>query len=200
VRWADVAEDQQEDDGSSGHRSDPALVQACIAGDATAWALLVERYNRLVYSVPRRMGMSPSDCEDVTQNVFIILYRYLRSLQDQTRLSAWLITTARRESWAQARRNRPTDELGEHLASPIEVSSTEVEALERGQAVREALDRIDQKCRELLKALFLEPDEPDYHAIAGRLGMAVGSIGPTRARCFKKMERALAEIGVESAF
>lgn len=185
---------------STGHRSDPVLVQACIAGDGEAWATLVERYNRLVYSVPRRMGMSTSDCEDVTQNVFVILHRYLGSLQDQTRLSAWLITTARRESWAQARRNRPSDELDERMASPVEVNSSDVEELERAQTVRDALGRIDEKCRELLKALFLAPDEPDYQAIATRLGMAIGSIGPTRARCFKKMEKVLAEMGVESAF
>ena len=77
--------------------NDAALVHACLAGDQRAWDELVERYGRLVYGIPRRMGFSAADADDVFQNVFAILLRYLSDLRDYTRLAAWLVTTTRRE-------------------------------------------------------------------------------------------------------
>ncbi|HYN88697.1 MAG TPA: sigma factor, partial [Ardenticatenaceae bacterium] len=72
------------------YRSDPALIQACINGDQSGWNELVDRYGRLVYSIPQRYGLSATDADDVFQNVFTIVLRRLESLRDQTRLSAWL--------------------------------------------------------------------------------------------------------------
>jgi hypothetical protein len=54
------------------------------------------------------------------------------------------------------------------------------------------------RCQELLSTLFLEPGEPSYEAIAERLDMTLGSIGPTRARCFKKLEKILVELGLDT--
>ena len=65
--------------------------------------------------------------------------------------------------------------------------------------MRQALRRLDDGCRELLTALFLDPAGPSYEAIAARLGMPVGSIGPTRARCFRKLEALLRETGIDAA-
>ncbi|MCH8314606.1 MAG: sigma-70 family RNA polymerase sigma factor, partial [Planctomycetes bacterium] len=71
---------------------------------------------------------------------------------------------------------------------------------ERQQIVREALDRLGGRCQQLLTALFLAPGTLNYEAIADQLGMKVGSIGPTRARCFEKMEKILREMGLDPAF
>jgi DNA-directed RNA polymerase specialized sigma24 family protein len=54
---------------------------------------------------------------------------------------------------------------------------------------------IDERCRELLHLLFYSAELPSYDEIARRSGVPVGSIGPTRARCFRKLEKALAELG-----
>lgn len=67
---------------------------------------------------------------------------------------------------------------------------------ERQQIVRQALTQIDARCRELLSALFLEAEPESYGAISTRLGIPVGSIGPTRARCFKKLEDVLRTLGL----
>jgi RNA polymerase sigma factor (sigma-70 family) len=184
---------------NNSHRSDPALVQACVARDQRAWEELVDRYSRLIYSIPRRYGMSEADADDVHQNVFRILAEKLEQLQDQTRLSSWLITTAHRECW-RLRRNS-----GE-VAQPLDgnriddrMPQEEVQTLERRQLVRQALNAIGSPCRDLLQALFLEPSEGSYEQIAARLGMKVGSIGPTRARCLEKMAATLKELGLGSA-
>ena len=81
------------------HESDAALVRACLAGDEDAWEELVDRYGRLVYSIPRRLGLSAVDADDVFQNVFAALFRRLADLRDQSRLTSWLITTTYRECW-----------------------------------------------------------------------------------------------------
>lgn len=179
------------------HESDPALVRACLDGDERAWEELVERYGRLVYSIPRRMGFSDADADDVFQVVFTTLFRRLPGLRDQTRLSSWLITTTRRESWRLGRAAGMVAEVDERLPDEGVGPGDQVAQAEREQNVRDALRRLDDRCRDLLTALFLEPAAPAYDAIGARLGMPVGSIGPTRARCFKKLETILREMGVE---
>ena len=181
------------------HLSDPLLVRACLAGDDGAWEELVDRYGRLVYTVPRRLGLSEVDAEDVFQNVFVTLLRSLGSLRDQTRLSAWLITTTRRESWkiGRAGARRGEDELDDALPAADPAVLDEVLRWEREEGVRQAMRRLDDRCRALLTALFLEPETPNYEAISARLGLPVGSIGPTRARCFKKLDVILRELGID---
>ena len=189
------------DDTGRPHQGDPRLVAACLAGDQVAWSELVERYSRLVYSIPRRMGMSAADADDVFQKVFTTLYRRLGDVRDQTRLSAWLIVATQRECWRVGKRAgaTATTELDEMLADGAPPPADEITRMERDQLVREGLRRLDDRCRELLTALFLEPASPAYEAIAARLGMSVGSIGPTRARCFRKMEATLRSLGIEDA-
>lgn len=181
------------------YETDPALVEACLNGDPRAWDELVERYGRLVYSIPRRMGFSAMDADDVFQDVFATLLRSLGSLRDRSRLSAWLITTTRRECWRRGRVASRHAELDESLADGAPPAVDEVARWEREQGVREAVRRLDDRCRELLTALFLETSSPSYEAIAARMGIPIGSIGPTRARCFKKLEARLLELGVDVA-
>lgn len=177
--------------------SNPALIQACVNGDQGAWNELVERYGRLVYSIPLRSGLSETDADDVFQNVFTIVLRSLESLRDQTRLSAWLITTTHRECWRLAKRSKPYDELDEELIDTRTSASEQVHQRERHECVREAISHLDPPCRELVTFLFLDASDPTYEEIARRLDMAVGSVGPTRARCFKKLEAILIKMEID---
>ena len=187
-------------DPSPEYRSDPALVRACIAGNQDAWDELVDRYGRLVYSIPRRHGLSPADADDVFQNVFVVLCRRLSDLRDQTRLSSWLITITHRECWRLGKLTANQTGLDEDapIVDPGAPPAEEEVRWEREQQVREALRTLDERCRGLLTALFLDPDTPSYDEIGRRLSMPVGSIGPSRARCFRKLEAALIELGFDS--
>lgn len=177
------------------NRDDHGLVLACLQGQQAAWDALVERYERLVYSVALKSGIAPADADDVFQAVFISLFRNLESLKDESRVSAWLITTSYRESWRVAKRRQKagSDEIARE--EPAAPSSDELEALERQQLVRQALTELGGPCQTLLTALFLGKDEVRYDAIARELGIPIGSIGPTRARCLKKLEKILAKHG-----
>ncbi|HWS56894.1 MAG TPA: hypothetical protein VN228_22340, partial [Pyrinomonadaceae bacterium] len=59
--------------------------------------------------------------------------------------------------------------------------------LERQHLVRAALEELDERCAKLLRLLFYRAEPPPYSEIAAALGTTEGSIGPTRARCLKKL-------------
>lgn len=183
------------------HRSDPELIRACRQGNQAAWNELVERYGRLVYSIPKRYGLSDPDADDVFASVWATVFRKLEALRDQTRLSAWLITTTHRECWRIGKKPAaPTAkyaELDRHIADVSTPSDEQLATWERQRLVRQSLDQLGGPCKDLLSALFLEPGEPSYHVISKRLGMSLGSIGPTRARCFKKLEKIMIELGLD---
>jgi RNA polymerase sigma factor (sigma-70 family) len=186
----------------SAYRTDPALIEACLRGDRAAWALLVERYSRLVWSIPRKYGLQATDAEDVHQTVFASLVHHLGELRDRERLSSWLITTATRECWrlrrsAQRRRVTQGDE-GLEATPEVPLPETDLVDEER-QLVREAMDRLNERCRELLQMLFSSADEPHYPEVAEQLDMPIGSIGPTRARCLAKLEAILRTLGVQGS-
>jgi RNA polymerase sigma factor (sigma-70 family) len=182
-------------------REDRDLIAACLAGDAAAWETLVARYQRLVYSIPLKARLSSDDAADIFQSVWLKLYEKLASLRDHEKLSSWLITTTTREVWRVAARNRrdaapasEEDEPGnalEQIAATAPLADAEREMLEQQQLVREALDALPDRCRNLLTMLFYEKDELSYAEIARRMGMPVPSVGPTRARCLEKMKKLL---------
>src|SRR5688572_18349628 len=75
------------------------LIERCGRGDQEAWNVIIDRFVRLVYSIPNQYGMCEADADDVFQNVFIALRRQMSTIRDAQRLSAWLSTTAHRECW-----------------------------------------------------------------------------------------------------
>lgn len=172
--------------------TDAELAANAATGSSQAQAALVDRYKRLVYSIPKRYSLDDSTCDDVFQNVFIALFRSLNSVRDQQSISKWLMTTTHRECWRISRKTSPPDEWTQsqrdrHDAPPDDAAET----WERQARVHEGLSDLGGMCEKLLRAIFLERNAPDYSALADRLGLAVGSIGPTRARCLAKLAQIL---------
>lgn len=189
---------------------DGGLIAACLNGDANAWDALVDRYAALIYSVCRRTGLSDMDAEDTFQDVCVILLNHLAGLRDTTKLSSWLISTARREAWRQGKRRTGNNvslasELGEgewemeggESLYGQEDNSPEagVLALEQQQMMREGLSRLPDRCRKLLTLLYSAETPPAYADIAAQFDLPVGSIGPTRARCLQNLRKLLAGMG-----
>ena len=185
---------------TTGQEDDARLLSACLAGDESAWATIVERYSRLIFSIALKSGLDEDDAADVVQNVFTIVLRRLETLQQPDRFSAWLITTTHRESWRLSKTRRE-EQLPEGF-DPIDVEAATdapVVAWEHAMFTHQALGRLGGQCQRLLELLFLRDDRPDYKEIAAELGIAVGSIGPIRARCLKRLEACLAEFGIVDA-
>jgi RNA polymerase sigma factor (sigma-70 family) len=182
--------------------SDAALVAACLRGEAAGWEALVHRYQRLVYAIVRRMGMDEHMGADVFQTVFSRLLTHLPRIADPSRLQAWIVTTAKREALLQrhrGERNVSIDVDAEDgsrawdLADGAPRAEDALDEVQQLHRMRLALDRLDDRCRKLLEMLFNDDAETPlaYDLVAGRLNMAVGSIGPTRARCLAKLRQLL---------
>lgn len=186
-------------DTTPNSRDDAALVHACRRGDAQAWEQLVRRYERLIYTIPRRARLDDDDAADVFQTVFQRLHRHLDNLTQPERLQAWLVTTAKRETLRLVRERARTVPVGERdsdddggpaAPEPIDpdpLPDALVERLQLHHRVRQALERLPEPCRSLLGLLYGDDEPAAYSQISAQLGMPEGSIGPTRARCLAKL-------------
>lgn len=181
---------------------DARLVQACRDGDEEAWASLIHRYRRLIFSIPVRYGAQPADAADIFQAVCLELYAELPKLRKVESLRSWLIsvTTHQAFHWKQRVRKRTTretdaEEAEATLAAPP--APDLLEATEREQTLRDAIDTLPPRCREMVRLLFFSDPPLPYAEVARRLGLATGSIGFIRGRCLKKLERALQGSGLE---
>lgn len=182
-------------------QSDQELLLECRRGDETAWTALVKRYQKLVYAIPRRAGLDEDLAAEVFQEVFTTLFEKLDEIKQPERLQAWIVTTARRKTWRllsrevisqRAWRVEEDQEL-EMLGLPDEAPLADdlLVQLEEQHRVRTALAELDERCQKLLTLLFYRETPPSYAEIAGAVGVPEGSIGPTRARCLKKLQQLL---------
>lgn len=180
---------------------DRGLLAGCRRGDAQAWADLLRAYERLVFSIPRSYGLDVDDASDVAQQTFAALLTGLDSLTDDERVLSWLGTVARRQTWRLIERSRrdrahvssldAAGASGDPVPDPADPSDP-YELFTRRAWLGDGLLALDERCRTLLTALYLEAGEPSYVEIGRRMDLAVGSIGPTRARCLGRL-RALLE-------
>src|SRR5215212_953884 len=79
--------------------SDLQLVLDCRRGDQLAWEKLIQRYQRLIYTIPLRAGLDKDQAAEIFQDVFTTLFQKLNDIEEPERLQAWLVTTARRKTW-----------------------------------------------------------------------------------------------------
>ena len=182
-------------------RSDKDLVLACRRGDEAAWEALVVRYQRLIYTVPRRAGLNEDLAAEVFQEVFATLFEKLDEIENPERLKAWLVTTARRKTWRLINRENRAEgfeDKGEEgdfelsrLPDDAPLPDAVLVQLEEQHRVRAAVQALDERCQKLLGLLFYSETPPPYAEIAARIGTTEGSIGPTRARCLQKLLREL---------
>jgi RNA polymerase sigma factor (sigma-70 family) len=172
------------------------LLRACVRGEDPAWRLFLERYGDLISSVPLTMGATRADAEEIFQNTVPAIVERLGTLRDPARIVAWICEIARRQTLYDFRKRR-REALGEDDAlisepDPTAGSDALLESLQAGQLIKNSLLSIQSRCRDLSKSLYLDDPTPAYKEIAASLGIPIGSIGPTRARCLKALREALA--------
>lgn len=170
---------------------DAVLVRRCLEGDATAWSAILTRYADLAYGVLRQQGLDAAAADDAFQEVAVALWKSLRRLERVDRLASWIGTTARRVAWRARRRarTRSSHEVGASRAdrAPDVAPPDAAAATEEEQALREALEALGPRCRELLSLLYFQSSDLGYDEIARRLGVPRGSLGPTRQRCLASL-------------
>jgi len=177
--------------------TDTALVGACLSGDGAAWATLIHRHRRLIFSIPVAYRLTADDAEEIFQRVVVKLFKHLGRLKQSKALPAWLIVTTRRECQTWFREQRRTEnetDLDALATEPVDVDRR-IDAVRSEHTLSLALQKLDGPCRDLLSALYIEDPTPSYSEISGRLGRPVGSLGPTRSRCLKKLKSLFVGLG-----
>ncbi len=183
--------------------SDTRLVKACVGGNEEAWAALIDKYKRLIYSIPIKYGANQDDAADIFQAVCLELFSELSNLRKTESLKSWLITVTAHQAYHWKKRQRPGDleldsmepELAEAQVPAQALLPTELLAeVEREQKMREAFGKLPQRCAQMMRLLFYEDPPLPYAEVARRLGLATGSIGFIRGRCLKRLEKILTEM------
>jgi len=179
------------------------LFAAFRAGDRAAFDDLVRVLTPLLWHTVRAQDLDRAAAEDVVQTTWLVLLRNAGSVQDPHAVTAWVVTSARREAWRVSRQARapgrarpaPEADVGDLLA-PVpaprhEQPDQQAMTNERDRLLWRHVQAMPQRCRELLRVICLS-ERPDYEQLAVALGMPKGSIGPTRGRCLAKLRSALA--------
>jgi len=179
------------------------LVRAAAGGDSAAWTAIVEHFSGLVWAITRGYRLSPPDAADVFQTTWLRLAEHLDRIASPERLGAWLATTTRRESLRIARssgRTVPTldttlvdlghvdDHSPEQAVLDAELAMLDAE---RARQLWRSFRELSARCQQLLRVLMASPP-PSYAEVGAALGMPVGSIGPSRARCLDRLRQMLA--------
>ena len=146
--------------------SDRELIDACLRGDQDAWAELINRYQRLIYSVARKLCPQTEDVPDVFQAVCLDLYQSLKSLRNDRTLPAWLITVSKRRAYAVLRSTRENLPIEDYVAA----ANPAVDAVEQDFLLERAVGELPERCQTLLRLLYFDPQAPSCVRRVGTLG------------------------------
>ena len=182
--------------------SDLQLVLDCRRGDQLAWEKLVQRYQRLIYTIPLRAGLDQDQAAEIFQDVFTTLFQKLNDIEEPEKLQAWLVTTARRKTLrtiSKSERERAAAVSAGQTIEDVEpvirdetpLPDEQLLMLEEQHRIRLAVSSLDERCRTLVQMLFYGSEPLSYQEIATALEIPEGSVGPTRARCLGKLLRLL---------
>lgn len=181
-------------------RSTAELLEAARGGSGSAWQLLIERHERVVWATARSFRLQEDDVRDVVQTTWLLLLENLQAIHDPERLGGWLATTASRECLRLLRRTRSiavdSDALVE-LADPG--SGPEERTVDSciHEELRSAVDELAPRTKVLVRALFAEQQLP-YVEVARTTGRPIGSLGPSRARALRQLRVRLADRGIDA--
>jgi len=168
-----------------------SLVRRCLAGDAAAWEELVRRYHRRIYNICYRFAASADDAEDLTQEVFIKIYRTLNSYDlERGSFMTWLAAVTRNllvDHFRRRKQERLTDSLeaspgqgeeglslAERLPDAAPSPDARVQSGETQKLVHQALQRLSPELREAV--ILRDLQDMDYKEIALALRVPEGTV------------------------
>jgi RNA polymerase sigma-70 factor (ECF subfamily) len=190
-------------------RESADLAARCLAGDAVAWEKLARTQHRRVYGICYRFTGSQSDAEDMTQEVFLKMYRNLGSF-DATKggFTTWLTTLTRNllvDNYRRTRMERASDSLdetfdgeddgmtrGDRLADGGKSQEQLVSGNELRTQIQAALKQVSPELREAV--ILRDLEDMDYKDIAEVLGVPQGTVKSRISRGRAELARLLKRI------
>ena len=167
------------------------LVRRCIAGDAAAWEEIVQTYNRRIYNICYRFAGSSDDAQDLTQEVFIKMYRTLNTYDSgKGAFMTWVTTITRNllvDHFRKTKGDRVTDSLdstasehedaqplSERIADRAPPPDASVQSRETREMVHLALQKLSPELREAV--ILRDLQDMDYREIATALRVPEGTV------------------------
>jgi RNA polymerase sigma factor (sigma-70 family) len=167
------------------------LIEAARSGDQRSWELLVTRFTPRLRRVVRSYGLSDADVEDVVQATWTAALTYVDRIRVPEAFGGWLLVTARHASLRALERNRREIVVeGERLPDQVTDWTPEYSVLEAEQrkAFDAAIERLPDRQSMVVRAL-LRYSGTSYAELALKLGIPLGSLGPTRERALARLRR-----------
>jgi RNA polymerase sigma factor (sigma-70 family) len=161
---------------------------------------LVDRFQRLIFAIPRRAGLDEEQAADVFQDVFLTLFEKIGAIEQPERIRSWLVTTAKFKTWSVVRNSKglyspATEEEMEAemgaLRDETPLADEVLVEMEQQHLIRTAIGELDERCRKILSMIYLSDTPASYAEVAATIGVGETSISPLRARCLKKVEKKL---------
>ena len=168
-----------------------ALVRRCVAGDAAAWQEIVQQYNRRIYNICYRFSGSAEDAADLAQEVFIKIYRTLKTFDgSRAAFMTWVTTVTRNllvDHFRKGKYDRITDSLetkpggqedgltvGEQLQDQTATPEERMQSRQAQKMVHQALLRLSPELREAV--ILRDLQDMDYKEIAQVLKIPEGTV------------------------
>ncbi|MEO5761683.1 MAG: sigma-70 family RNA polymerase sigma factor [Vicinamibacteria bacterium] len=176
------------------HEAEREAIEACLAGDASAFDALVIRHQKTIHRVCYRFTSNTEDAADLTQEVFVKAYRSLAKFRGTSAFSTWLYRIAVNAclSFKSARKNKPMEEWDENSDVPSDTPSVEdsLDAKMSANHVREALDTLPEKQR--LTVIMKVLEERSHAEVADLLGSNVGTVKANLFFAIRNLRKQLA--------
>jgi RNA polymerase sigma-70 factor (ECF subfamily) len=185
---------------------DAQLVLSCLRGDGSSWEEIVRRHTRRVYSLCYRFTGNSTDSEDLTQDVFLRVYKTLGSYQgSQGAFATWLSSVTRNllvDHYRRTRRDRLTDSIDDAMPQVEEkhFSQTPHHAAEHAELSAQLQQALLQLSPELREAVILRDLQGlDYSEVQKVLQVPQGTVKSRINRGRIELARILEKMGVRPA-
>jgi RNA polymerase sigma factor (sigma-70 family) len=162
--------------------SDLELIKRCLKGEDAGWEALLQAHTHKIYSLCYRFTGRAGDAEDLTQEVFIKVFRTLGSYDPlQSKFSTWINRIARNhlvDHYRRTRNDRVTSTLDEGMPIPDSTSrghpQSRVESRERREKLQAGLSSLSPDLREAV--ILRDLQDLDYAEIAQILDVPEGTV------------------------
>lgn len=174
-------------------------MKECLRGNEDAWSALIDKYKKLIFSIPIKYGFSTDDATEIFQMVCLELLSELPKLRQPRALPKWIMQVAAHKCFhhkRQMQRTESRDPTGEAFDATIPARAEGIlREAEEEQTLRNAISDLPPRCRQLIQMLFFEEPPRPYEQLASELGLSTGSIGFIRQRCLERLRKRLTETG-----
>ena len=167
------------------------LVRRCVGGDAAAWEEIVQRYHRRIYNICYRFAGDADNAQDLTQEVFIKMYRTVNTYDSgKGAFMTWVTTITRNllvDHFRKSKGDRITDSLdsapsehedalplSERIADCAPTPDVQAQGRETREMVHSALQKLSPELREAV--IFRDLQDMDYREIATALRVPEGTV------------------------